>query len=101
MGAASIRRLVDRFGLADDGEAAALAAAHEAKIRSIRLPALLIHGEADDLVPLEQAAGLYDLLEGTRRELVVIAGAGHNDILWVGRRQYFEAISDFVAGAAG
>ena len=100
-GAASIRRLVDRFGLADDGEAAALAAAHEAKIRSIRLPALLIHGEADDLVPLEQAAGLYDLLEGTRRELVVIAGAGHNDILWVGRRQYFEAISDFVAGAAG
>ena len=100
-GAASIRRLVDRFGLADDGEAAALAVAHEAKIRSIRLPALLIHGEADDLMPLEQAAGLYDLLEGTRRELVVIPGAGHNDILWIGRRQYFDAIRDFVVGAAG
>ena len=91
-------------------EVAARASAHvrgliiesaTAKIRSIRLPALLIHGEADDLMPLEQAAGLYDLLEGTRRELVVIPGAGHNDILWIGRRQYFEAIRDFVVGAAG
>lgn len=96
-GAASIRRLIDRFGFSGDSGAALLADKHEAKIRSVRLPALLIHGETDDLVPLDQAAELYDLLEGTRRELVVIPGAGHNDILWVGRRQYFEAIQSFVA----
>ena len=97
-GAASMRRLIERYDLASD-QAIALAEGHEAKIRSIRLPALLIHGEWDELVLLDQAAGLYDLLEGTQRDLVVIPGAGHNDILWVGRRQYFEAICAFVASA--
>ena len=98
-GAATVRRLAARYGLAGDAAADALADAHEAKIRSIRLPALLIHGERDELVPLDQAAGLHDLLEGARRELVVIPGAGHNDILWIGRRRYFEAIRGFVDAA--
>ena len=96
-GAGSVRRMLARFGIdAATGDGAALAAAHEAKVRSIRLPALLIHGEADDLVPLDYAAELYDLLEGTSRDIVVIAGAGHNDILWRGRERYFEAIARFI-----
>ena len=98
-GAASIRRLLARVGLADSGEGATLAALHEAKIRGIRLRALLIHGEQDDLVPLAQAAELYDLLSGTDRTLVVIPGAGHNDLLWLGHRPYFEAIRSLVTGA--
>lgn len=96
-GAATIRRLFDRLGLVGNDEAEALADQHEAKIRSIRLPVLQLHGEHDDLVSLEQAVGLYDLLEGTDRDLVVIPGAGHNDILWLGRTQYFETIREFVA----
>ncbi len=98
-GAASLRRLVSRLGAGADAEAAAaLAAAHEAKIRSIRLPALIIHGERDELIPLAHAAELYELLEGTEREMVVIPGAGHNDLLWLGRAQYFEAIGSFLRG---
>ena len=61
----------------------------------------MLHGESDDLVPLDHAAELYDLLAGTERELVVIPGAGHNDILWLGQRRYFEAIRSFVAGVPG
>ena len=100
-GAANIRRTLDRHGLAGSEKGERLAAGHEAKIRSIRLPALMLHGETDDLVPLDRAAELYDLLAGTQRELVVIPGAGHNDILWRGQRQYFEAIRSFVADVHG
>ena len=96
-GAAGLRRMLERFGLnAEEGPAAELVAAHEAKIRSIGLPLLVIHGEYDELIPLEHALELYDLLAAVERELVVIPGAGHNDLLWGGRRQYFEAIRAFV-----
>lgn len=96
-GAGSIRGLLDRLGLLDTEVGGRLAAGHETKIRSIVMPALLIHGERDQLVPLRTAEELLELLEGLSRRLVVIEGAGHNDILWIGRSQYFEAIRDFVA----
>ena len=96
-GAAGMRGMIERSGLATTDEGARLLAAHDAKIRSIRLPTMQLHGEQDDLVPLERAVELYDMLEGTARELVVIPGAGHNTILWVGQVRYFEAIRAFVA----
>lgn len=95
-GAASMRRWGTRLGGAiASADVEALVAAHEAKIRSIRLPVLILHGEYDELVPVETAAILNDLLEGTKRKLVVIPGAGHNDIAWVGRDQYFAEIEAF------
>ena len=42
------------------------------------------------------AAELYNQLENERREFVAIEGAGHNDILWIGRSEYFAAIRAFV-----
>lgn len=96
-GAANLRRLIARMGLgADDGPGAELVSAHESKVRSIRLPVLIIHGEYDELIPLEHAANLYEMLAETQRELVVIPGAGHNDILWVGQAQYFDAVERFI-----
>jgi glyoxylase-like metal-dependent hydrolase (beta-lactamase superfamily II)/fermentation-respiration switch protein FrsA (DUF1100 family) len=99
-GAAGLRRMLDRLSLGASDEGARLAAAHEAKLRSIRLPVLQLHGAVDDLVPIELADELYDLLAGTQRQLVVIPLANHNTILWVGHRQYFEALRAFVAGLA-
>jgi pimeloyl-ACP methyl ester carboxylesterase len=99
-GAAGVRGMLERFGLAASEEAARLLEAHEAKVRSIRLPSMQLHGEVDDLVPMEAAAELYDMLEGTERRLWVIGGAGHNDILWVGQVRYMELIRDFVAANA-
>ena len=96
-GAGGLRRMLERLGLLDTELGGRLAAAHEAKIAAIRLPTLLIHGEYDELVPLSTAQALRDSLSGTASSLVVIPGAGHNDILWVGREQYFRAIAAFVA----
>ncbi len=97
-GAANLRRLALRMGVdpEDGAEGQALVEAHEAKVRGIQLPVLILHGQRDDLVPLETAVHLHDLLEDTERELVVIPGAGHNDILFVGYQQYFESIAKLV-----
>jgi len=99
-GAAGMRRFLGRLGLREGEEAAKLVARHEAKIRAIRLRTLLIHGEQDDLVPLAQAAELDELLRDTDRRLVIIPGAGHNDLLWRGLRQYFDAIGELLRGDA-
>ena len=96
-GAGNVRRMLERTGLLDTELGGMLAAAHEAKVRSIALPVLLIHGEDDELVPVRTAHELSELLAGTSRRLVTIPRAGHNDLLWVGREQYFEAIRAFVS----
>ncbi len=95
-GAASARRYLDRLGLAETGDAATLVAQHEEKIRTIELPALLIHGEQDELVPLAQAVELRELLVAVDPQFVVIPNAGHNDLLWRGLREYFDAIRTMV-----
>lgn len=96
-GAGDLRRMLDRLGLLDTELGIQLAVAHEAKVRSIRLPTLLIHGEWDELVPLAAAEALSGLLSAAPHNLTLIPGAGHNDLLWAGREQYFEAIAELVA----
>ena len=96
-GAGAIRGMLSRVGLdPDDGAGAELAAAHDEKIRSVELPALIIHGEQDELVPAARALELRELLGSGERELVIIPGAGHNDLLWRGQREYFGALGAFV-----
>jgi len=70
--------------------------AHMDKVRSIRIPALVIHGDRDSLVPLREGEALYAGLGAADKRLVVIEGGGHNDIMLVGREQYFSAVRDFV-----
>jgi fermentation-respiration switch protein FrsA (DUF1100 family) len=71
-------------------------AQHDEKVRSIRLPLLVIHGELDDLVPVEYAIELYDRVGSTEKHIEIIPGAGHNDLLWVGLEPYFEAVGKFI-----
>ncbi len=98
-GASSVAGMAGRLaGIVDPDALDALVAAHDAKVASITMPALIIHGEWDELIPVDRAAWLYDTLGSTEKELVTIPQAGHNDILWVGRTLYFEAIRRFVGG---
>ncbi len=64
-------------------------------IQGILLPTLIIHGEQDQLVPLENAKDLYHHLGAKEKELLIIPGATHNDIMWVGFNIYFETIKRF------
>jgi hypothetical protein len=67
------------------------------KMRDIQLPLLVIHGERDTLIPVEQGQSLYDASPATLKRIIRIPGAGHNDLLMYGVSSYFEAIESFVA----
>lgn len=69
---------------------------HLEKLRSITLPLLTIHGERDELIALESAVELQDAVGSAKKELVVIPGAGHNDLFYLGLEQYLAAIRVFV-----
>ncbi|MBF0421845.1 MAG: alpha/beta hydrolase [Magnetococcales bacterium] len=68
------------------------------KIRSIALPLLLIHGQADDLIPISDSQALYDASASDKKRFVRIPQAGHNDLMLQGMGVYFQAIGQFVAG---
>ncbi len=48
-------------------------------IGKIRSPVILVHGDQDRLIPLAHSEELLKLAN-TQSRLLVIAGAGHNDI---------------------
>ncbi len=66
------------------------------KIHSITMPVLLIHGERDEIIPHEQAEIFYQNVGSKDKRLLTIPGAGHNDIMLIGMREYFSAIREFV-----
>ncbi|NMB40384.1 MAG: alpha/beta hydrolase [Firmicutes bacterium] len=65
------------------------------KIQRIRLPALVIHGEEDNLVPMTEAEAIYGLLE-TEKKLLIIPYADHNTLFFEGEEEYFEAVRNFI-----
>lgn len=68
------------------------------KIKEITIPTLIIHGELDNMIPVQAGKALYELSGAKNKKLVIIPGAGHNDILDTAKAQYFSAIEEFVKG---
>ena len=66
------------------------------RIKKILVPTLIIHGEHDMLVPLENARDIYEHLGTQEKELLVIPSATHNDIMLVGFKDYFKALQRFI-----
>jgi pimeloyl-ACP methyl ester carboxylesterase len=65
-------------------------------IKKIFLPTLIIHGDQDSLVPLENAKAIYHHLGAQEKELLIIPSATHNDIMIAGFNDYFKAIQRFI-----
>lgn len=76
---------------------AALAEAQRERLAAVRLPLLTIHGAWDELIPVERALEAHETAGSEVKELTVIPGAGHNDLLAIGMPSYFEALTAFVA----
>jgi alpha-beta hydrolase superfamily lysophospholipase len=66
------------------------------KMRSIRIPTLLIHAAEDHLIPLHEAEELLRLSAAQEKRLVVIPRADHNTLMMVGRKRYFQEIEEFI-----
>ncbi|MEE3250183.1 MAG: alpha/beta fold hydrolase [Chloroflexota bacterium] len=70
--------------------------AYQAKAASIAIPVLVIHGEVDAIAPLEHAENMFRDFASSEKKMVMIRGAGHNDLLFKGIDEYFTAIRDFI-----
>jgi pimeloyl-ACP methyl ester carboxylesterase len=69
---------------------------NKVKLRSISRPTLIIHGEQDSLIPVDEARELYENSAALDKRLVIIPNAGHNNLFIVAREQYHKAVKDFV-----
>ncbi|WP_378678647.1 alpha/beta hydrolase [Nocardia sp. GCM10030253] len=69
------------------------------RIRTLRAPVLLMHGDQDELLPLRHAQRLYAAAPEPKR-LLVVPGAGHNDLIARGGWDWAGAIRDW-AEASG
>ena len=65
------------------------------KLPEIRVPILILHGDHDEVVPLEQAERLY-AAANEPKTLHVIHGARHNDTYVVGGTEYFDVWARFL-----
>ena len=81
----------------DSVAAEGLESKYGAKVRSIEIPVLVIHGEVDTLAPVEQAVTMFQGFRSQEKRLLTIPGAGHNDLLQKGVHEYFAAIKEFVS----
>ncbi|MEE9249489.1 MAG: alpha/beta hydrolase [Dehalococcoidia bacterium] len=65
------------------------------KIQNIDSPLLVVHGDRDELVPIEMGQELFGAADEPK-VLYTVAGARHNDIYLVGGDGYVEALRRFM-----
>jgi fermentation-respiration switch protein FrsA (DUF1100 family) len=65
------------------------------KIRRIKVPLLVLHGDRDEIVPFEQGKTVYDAAPEPKKFLP-IAGAAHNDTYAIGGEKYFRELKQFI-----
>ncbi len=69
-----------------------------AKVRNIKSPLLVLHGDKDEVVPFSQGKKVFDVAPQPKW-FYRIAGAGHNDTYLVGGDPYFQALKNHIDGA--
>jgi fermentation-respiration switch protein FrsA (DUF1100 family) len=64
------------------------------RIRRLRSPLLVIHGELDDIVPVSHGRALFEAANEPKT-LRVVRGAGHNDLVEVAGTGYGSAVANW------
>ena len=85
----------------DPEVAQALEDDYQARFYSIDIPMLVIHGQWDNSAPLADAVDMFNKVAAAHKHLEIVPGAGHNDLMYVGFQQYFNAIKGFMSRYAG
>jgi uncharacterized protein len=66
-------------------------------LQNVRSPALVMHGDADSVIPFSQGRALFERIPGPKR-FVTIAGGDHNDLTPRDPEAYWKAVDQFIAG---
>lgn len=94
-GFAKVMPLLARRGLAHILDGIPDPIGNEEKIKMLDLPLLVIHGERDNLIPVEQGQMLYDASPAETKRIWRAPQAGHNDLLLY-VDEYFDQIRQFL-----
>lgn len=96
-GFARATRLLARLGLPSRlTDALPDPVGNDRKLGEIDLPLLVIHGENDTLIPVDNGQALYDASPAAHKRLLRIPRVGHNDLLFVALDAYFDAVGAFI-----
>lgn len=71
------------------------------KIASITIPTLILHGAADEIIPVHQAERLQSFSGARTKKFFVVPGADHNSVLSAGGKHYFTTIKGFIDEITG
>ncbi len=96
-GFATARNQIGRLGveyLFDDVEEP-VGFGNDLKIREVKVPTLIIHGEWDEIIPAAEGRQLYELSGAQEKFSLFVPHAGHNDIMYHGMEQYMDAVRSF------
>jgi hypothetical protein len=66
------------------------------RVRRISMPALVIHGEYDSIVPLEEGRKIFRNLGSNDKRLVIVPEADHNSIFVDATDMYMRELSGFI-----
>ncbi|KDO29241.1 hypothetical protein SPRG_19907 [Saprolegnia parasitica CBS 223.65] len=62
------------------------------KLQSLHLPFLVIHGEDDEIAPVQQGRDLYEACAASVKKLQLFPRAGHNDLQLKYHRDYYASV---------
>lgn len=69
---------------------------NKVKIRQVNKPTLIVHGEYDQIISVEEGEELYGNSGAEDKRILIIPGADHNDIMMINQDLYFDTIEEFV-----
>lgn len=70
------------------------------RISQVTAPLLVLHGDRDELVPLDQGIAVFEAAQEPK-QLVIIPGGRHTDIAFVGGSRYWDPLLGFLAQVTG
>lgn len=95
-GFASVTRLITHLGImATNSRLKDIEAECLQMIAEIDIPALILHGDRDTLVPWAEGKLIFETLKSSK-QMLTIPGASHNDIIFCDIPRYFGAIQSFI-----
>ncbi|OQR90844.1 hypothetical protein THRCLA_09188 [Thraustotheca clavata] len=62
------------------------------KLKTVTIPFLVIHGENDDLAPVEQARDVFNACASSTKKLEIFPNAGHNDLTLRHHQSYYASV---------
>lgn len=69
------------------------------KLRKVDAPVFVVHGTRDEVVPFSMGDSLFQAARPPKGWYAV-KEAGHNDVFWVGGREYFRILARFIFDSA-